>query len=156
MKSAIKMTSCFFLVVYVNVNDTLQMKGLIGGNSMYTISDLTNEFNMTTRTIRYYEELGMLHPKRTNSGQRIFSKMDRSKMKLIIRGKRLDFSLKDIKEMIIMFDIDSTGQRQLETSLIYGMKKMTEIDEKILRLELMKLELEELQTEFTKLLNNGR
>ncbi|GEK32780.1 MerR family transcriptional regulator [Kurthia sibirica] len=121
---------------------------------MYSITELAKEFDMTTRTIRYYEELGMLNPQRTASGQRVFSKVDRSKMKLILRGKRLGFSLKDIKEMVMLFDTDSTGQQQLKTTLIFGEKKLQEIDDQVANLLLLKKEIEEFQRQFTEQLNN--
>ncbi len=60
----------------------------------YTISELAKEFEISTRTIRYYEEIGLLNPERTKGNQRIFSRKDRAKLKLILRGKRLGFSLR--------------------------------------------------------------
>lgn len=53
----------------------------------YTISELAKEFNITPRTIRYYEELGFFKPERTPGGQRIFTNKERARLKLIFRGK---------------------------------------------------------------------
>lgn len=103
----------------------------------YTISELAKEFEISTRTIRYYEEVGLLSPKRTSSNQRIFTKKDRAKLKLILRGKRLGFSLEEIKEMIEMYDVAGEPE-QIKLTLKYGDKKLKEIDEKIKELELLK------------------
>jgi DNA-binding transcriptional MerR regulator len=70
--------------------------------SSYSIRDLASEFDVTTRTIRYYEEKGLLSPKR-NGSQRIYSPSDRTKLKLILRGKRLGFSLDESAEIILMY-----------------------------------------------------
>ena len=69
----------------------------------YTISDLAKEFGVTTRTIRFYEAEGMISP--TRDGQRrIFSGRDRTRLKLILRGKRIGFTLAEIREIVDMYD----------------------------------------------------
>ena len=103
----------------------------------YTISELAKEFDISTRTIRYYEEVGLLSPKRTSGNQRIFTRKDRAKLKLILRGKRLGFSLEEIKEMIEMYDVAGEPE-QIRLTLKYGDKKLKEIEEKIKELELLK------------------
>ncbi|WP_456330574.1 MerR family transcriptional regulator [Archaeoglobus sp.] len=103
----------------------------------YTISELAREFEISTRTIRYYEEIGLLNPERTKGNQRIFSKKDRAKLKLILRGKRLGFSLEEIREMIEMYDVAGEPE-QIRLTLKYGEKKLREIEEKIRELELLK------------------
>ncbi len=106
----------------------------------YTISELAREFDISTRTIRYYEEVGLLSPKRTSGNQRIFTRKDRAKLKLILRGKRLGFSLEEIKEMIEMYDVAGEPE-QIRLTLKYGDKKLREIEEKIKELELLKEDL---------------
>ncbi len=106
----------------------------------YTISELAREFDISTRTIRYYEEVGLLSPKRTAGNQRIFTRKDRAKLKLILRGKRLGFSLDEIKEMIEMYDVAGEPE-QIRLTLKYGEKKLKEIEEKIKELELLKEDL---------------
>lgn len=78
----------------------------------YSISDLAKEFDITTRTIRFYEEAGMLEPER-NGQTRIYSDEDRVKLKLILRGKRLGFSLAESRELIEMYDPTSDNAKQL-------------------------------------------
>lgn len=114
----------------------------------YTISDLAAEFDISTRTIRYYEEFGLLHPERTNSGLRIYDKKDRTRLRLIIRGKRLGFSLEEIKEMIDLFDLDRTGKRQLERTIQYGNQKIAEVTERINDLLQLRDELTDLKEQF--------
>lgn len=106
----------------------------------YTISELAREFEISTRTIRYYEEIGLLNPERTPGNQRIFSRKDRAKLKLILRGRRLGFSLEEIREMIEMYDVAGEPE-QIRLTLKYGEKKLKEIEEKIRELELLREDL---------------
>lgn len=99
--------------------------------TQYMISQLADEFDISTRTIRYYEEMGLIHPTRTDGGQRIYSKKDRTVLRLILRGKRFGFSLEEIKEMISIFDLDRTGRKQLEVTIDFGKSKVSEVNAKI-------------------------
>ncbi|AKM18790.1 Putative acyl-CoA dehydrogenase AidB [Geobacillus sp. 12AMOR1] len=110
----------------------------------FTISDLAQEFDVSTRTIRYYEERGLLSPIRTESGQRLYTKKERAKLKLILRGKRFGFSLDEIHEMIALFDEDRTGKKQLEKTVEYGRRKLKEVSERIEDLLQLKAEMEAL------------
>ncbi len=69
----------------------------------YGITELTREFGVSTRTIRFYEDEGMLHPVR-DGRHRLFHPRDRIRLKLILRGKRLGLSLAEIREIIDMYD----------------------------------------------------
>lgn len=69
----------------------------------FTISDLAREFGITPRTIRYYEDQGLLHPRREGR-VRVYDRADRARLKLTLRGKRLGLSLAQIKELIDMYD----------------------------------------------------
>ena len=82
-------------------------------NKSYSIRDLTSEFDVTRRTVRYYEEKGLLNPKRQGV-QRVYSPSDRTKLKLILRGKRLGFSLNESAEIILMYGSPEKNQHQLE------------------------------------------
>ncbi|KOP77876.1 MerR family transcriptional regulator [Lysinibacillus sp. FJAT-14745] len=115
---------------------------------MKTIQEVAKRFNVSTRTIRYYEELGLLNPDRSSTNQRTFSKKELAKLKLIFRGKRYGFSLEEIKEMVLLFDYDRTGIQQLERTVEYGEQKIQEIDSKIAELAQMKSELQQLQGVF--------
>lgn len=69
---------------------------------LYTITQLTQEFAITTRTLRFYEAQGLLSPQRRGR-QRLYTPADRTRLKLILRGKRLGFSLAEISEIIEMY-----------------------------------------------------
>ena len=85
-------------------------------SSTYTISELAKEFNVTTRTIRYYEDQGLLSPSREGIN-RVFTQRDRVRLKLALRGKRLGFSLSEIRELFELYDISRDERRQLEEFL---------------------------------------
>ena len=72
----------------------------------YSISDLAQEFDLTTRAIRFYEDMGLLQPTRQGSGgrTRVYSPRDRTRLRLILRGKRLGLSLVEAKEIIDLYD----------------------------------------------------
>ncbi|MDB5926012.1 MAG: putative transcriptional regulator [Betaproteobacteria bacterium] len=82
----------------------------------YTISDLAREFAVTTRTIRYYEDRGLLTPARQRL-VRVFSSRDRVRLKLALRGKRLGFSLREIKELFQLYDSARDERQQLSAFL---------------------------------------
>ncbi|MGD6968620.1 MerR family transcriptional regulator [Rossellomorea vietnamensis] len=116
----------------------------------YSISDLAEEFKLTTRTIRYYEELDLLTPARDDGGRRVYSRKEYARLKLILRGKRFGFSLDEIKEMIHLFDRDRSGRAQLERTIEYGNQRIEEVSGRIRELENMKHDLEKLRDDFVK------
>ncbi len=79
----------------------------------YGIGDLAREFDVTTRTIRFYEDKGLIVPAR-HGQRRVYSGRDRVRLKLIMRGKRLGFSLEEVRQMIDLYDEDKTEVAQLE------------------------------------------
>jgi DNA-binding transcriptional MerR regulator len=83
----------------------------------FTIGELADEFDITTRTIRFYEARGLLVPARFRSN-RAYSRRDRARLKLILRGKNLGFSLEDIAEYLSLYDSDP-GQ-VTQTKLLLG------------------------------------
>ena len=121
---------------------------------MKTIREAAEEFGMTTRTIRYYEELGMLKPERLKNRQRVYSNAEIAKLKLIDRGKKYGFTLDEIKEMVLLFDVDRSGKKQLERTIEYGRKQIGVMEERIEELEAMKKEMEFLLDEFSVKLEN--
>ncbi|HHF2917266.1 MerR family DNA-binding transcriptional regulator [Vibrio sp. VGrn 2] len=76
----------------------------------FKISELAKEFDITTRSIRFYEDLGLLTPERKGN-TRIYNGRDRIRLKLILRGKRLGFSLADIKELFELYDTDQSTEQ---------------------------------------------
>ncbi len=92
----------------------------------YSISDLAREFDVTTRTIRFYEEKGLLNPNR-NGTRRIYSPADRTKLRLILRGKRLGLRLDESAEIILMYGSPGNNRKQLEKLISTIRKKRTEL-----------------------------
>ena len=85
-------------------------------SSTYTISELAKEFDITTRTIRFYEDQGLLSPRREGS-TRIFSSRDRVRLKLALRSKRLGFSIAEIRELFELYDVSRDERKQLDEFL---------------------------------------
>ena len=72
----------------------------------YTISDLAKEFDLTTRAIRFYEDMGLLQPERSGTGgrNRVYSSRDRARLRLTLRAKRLGLTLTEAKEILDLYD----------------------------------------------------
>lgn len=107
----------------------------------YSISELAREFDITTRTIRFYEEAGMLEPER-NGQTRIYSDRDRVKLKLILRGKRLGFSLAESRELIEMYDPSSDNIPQLHALRHKIQQSRDALLQQLADIEVMKNELD--------------
>ena len=78
----------------------------------FTIAELAREFGVTTRTIRFYEDKNLISPERQGQ-RRVYSPRDRIRLRLIMRGKRLGFSLDEIAGMIDLYDVDPSETAQL-------------------------------------------
>ncbi len=87
----------------------------------FKISELANEFNLTTRSIRFYEDMGLIHPNREGKN-RVYHRRDKVRLQLILRGKRLGFSLAEIRELFELYD---TSQSNTQLN-----KMLTMIDDK--------------------------
>ena len=105
-------------------------------SSAYTISELSREFNVTTRTIRFYEDQGLLSPQRQGTN-RIFSQRDRVRLKLALRGKRLGFSLAEIRELFELYDISRDEKKQLEAFLVRLERRRSQLEQQREDIEVM-------------------
>lgn len=103
----------------------------------FTISQLAEEFDISTRTIRFYEEKGLIAPLRSKGNQRIYTRRDRARLKLILRGKRFGYSLDEISEMMGMNDIDMNESDQIKKALEFGDRKLAEIRTRVEELILL-------------------
>jgi DNA-binding transcriptional MerR regulator len=108
----------------------------------FSITELAREFDITTRTIRFYEDLGLLNPVREGQ-RRIYSPRDRVFLKLILRGKRLGFTLNESRTLIEMYDPNSDNQHQLLSMLKMLDDKELLLDQQLNDIKIMKLELQE-------------
>ncbi len=109
-------------------------------NKNYSISDLASEFDVTTRTIRFYEEKGFLKPKREGT-RRIYSPSERTKLRLILRGKRLGLSLDESAEIVLMYGSARNNRKQLEKLIARIRDKQVELKSQQKDLEFMLLDL---------------
>ena len=83
---------------------------------LFTITELAAEFDITSRTIRFYEDMGLLQPSRAGRN-RVDPQRDRTRLKLTLRGKRLGLSLQEIKQLVGMYDDESDAAPQLKAFL---------------------------------------
>lgn len=107
----------------------------------YSISDLARELDITTRAIRFYEEQGMLAPQRRGL-ERIYSVRDKVTLKLILRGKRIGFSLAECRELIELYDPSGGNQKQLRTMLGKIDERRGQLEQQLLDIQQMQLELD--------------
>jgi DNA-binding transcriptional MerR regulator len=111
-----------------------------------TIGDLAAEFALSPRAIRFYEDAGLLTPARAGT-TRIYTYRDRARLKLILRGKRLGFSLAAIKTFIDLYDADRTQQRQLAHTLAGVRDRIADLEQQLADLTLTLAELRDIETE---------
>jgi len=106
----------------------------------YSIRELADEFDVTTRTLRFYEEKGLLNPIRTNQ-TRTYSSSDRTRLRLILRGKRLGLTLEESSSIILMYDPDASNKDQLHSLINKIRDKRQQLIQQQKDLELMLLDL---------------
>ena len=107
---------------------------------LFAIADLAREFGISTRAIRFYETKGLLNPERVGS-TRVFRRRDRARLILILRGKRLGFSLRDISDYLSLYEADRTQRAQV--NLLVEM-----VDQ---RMDMLERQLTDLQTTLSEL-----
>ena len=121
-------------------------------DTFFTITELARELGVTPRTIRFYEDKDLLAPKRAGN-IRIYTKRDRARMVVIQRGKRLGFSLRDIKEYLDLYDMDPTQVEQMRMLLDRVKSRMDLLERQRLALEETIAELKVIEVETTEALN---
>lgn len=109
---------------------------------LYSISDLSKEFDVTTRAIRFYEDAGLLTPLRQGRS-RYYTVRDRTRLKLTLRGKRLGFSLNEIGEMFRLYDSEPGEVAQLNHILDKINEKMRLLERQLEDLHIVMQELQE-------------
>ena len=103
----------------------------------FTISDLAREFDLTTRAIRFYEDMGLLTPERSGPGgrNRVYSSRDRTRLKLTLRAKRLGLSLTEAKDIIDMYDSPRDTGPQLRKFLTILSEHRQQLEEQMAELQ---------------------
>jgi DNA-binding transcriptional MerR regulator len=96
---------------------------------IYSIAELAREFAITARTIRFYEDEGLIKPRRQGL-TRLYSAHDRTRLSWILRGKRLGFSLAEIKELLDLYQVDRTGVQQLRELLRRSRRHIADLERK--------------------------
>jgi len=112
--------------------------------SKYSISDLSKEFDITTRSIRFYEDQGLITPAR--KGQtRIYNQRDKVRLKLILRGKRLGFSLAETGRLFELYDVDKTSATQLSSMMTLITQKKDDLKQQLEDINAVLIELNDLE-----------
>jgi DNA-binding transcriptional MerR regulator len=103
----------------------------------YTISDLAKEFDLTTRAMRFYEDMGLLQPQREGAGgrNRVYTARDRTRLKLTLRAKRLGLSLTEAKDIIDMYDSPRDTGPQLRKFLAILAQHRAQLEEQMTELQ---------------------
>jgi len=119
----------------------------------FTISQLSKEFAITTRSIRFYEDQGLLSPQRDGQ-KRIYSSHDRTWLKLICRGKRLGLSLAEIRQILDMYDSSASNNDQQLLAFINKIKlRKAALEQQMLDISALKKELDEAEKRCKKALS---
>ncbi|GLX79864.1 MerR family transcriptional regulator [Thalassotalea insulae] len=106
----------------------------------YSIGELAKEFDITTRSIRFYEDQQLIHP--TRKGQtRIYNQRDKVRLKLILRGKRLGFSLAETGRLFELYDADKSSATQLNTIMDLIAQKKTDLNQQLEDIQAVLIEL---------------
>lgn len=107
----------------------------------WSIGQLARELGISTRSIRFYEEKGLLSPARTNGGHRIYDKRDRTRLKLILRGKRFGLSLEQCADILGLASLEPDEASQIKKALRYGEGILADLERRLADLMAMKREL---------------
>lgn len=110
----------------------------------FTIGELAKEFDITPRSIRFYEEQGLITPSRTGRN-RIYNNKDRVRLKLILRGKRLGFSLAEVNNLFELYDTNPDSAIQLETMLSMTDQKRAVLRQQLEDIQMLMGELDEVE-----------
>ena len=113
---------------------------------LFTIGELAADFALSPRAIRFYEDQGLLAPERVGV-QRVYTKRDRARLQLILRGKRLGFSLADIREFLDLYDADRTKHRQMSMTLQRTRARITDLEQQLEDITITLAELRDMEAE---------
>ncbi|WP_420834819.1 MerR family transcriptional regulator [Pseudidiomarina sediminum] len=120
------------------------MQVKMNDSTTYSIGELAREFDITTRSIRFYEDQGLLTPQR--QGQtRLYTNKHRVRLKLILRGKRLGFSLSETKRLFDLYDVENSSIRQLDTILELIEEKRASLHQQLEDIKVLLVELGNLE-----------
>lgn len=113
---------------------------------LFTIGELAAEFSLSPRAIRFYEDQGLIAPQRAGT-TRVYTKRDRARLQLILRGKRLGFSLSDIGEFLNLYDADRSRRRQMALTLERTRARIRDLEQQLEDITLTLAELRDMEAE---------
>jgi DNA-binding transcriptional MerR regulator len=119
----------------------------------YSIGELSKYFDITPRSIRFYEEQNLLEPVR-NGQARIYHAKDKVRLKLILRGKRLGFSLAEIRKLFALYDTNPNSAAQLQTMLLLTEQKRAVLEQQLNDIQMLMNELNDVEARCKEELND--
>lgn len=127
------------------LHDKVHVMSTSENETTFAIGELAREFDITPRSIRFYEEQGLLSPTRTGQN-RVYLNKDRVRLKLILRGKRLGFSLAEVKTLFDMYDSNPNSAVQLEAMLEMSEQKRAVLNQQLEDIQMLMTELDDVET----------
>ena len=124
-------------------------------DTVLTIREMCDAFDVTPRALRFYEAKELLFPMRQGQ-KRLYSRRDRARLKLILRGKRFGFSLEDIRQLLDLYDVDDTHETQLAETLDAARKRLADMEQQRDELDQAIAELDEMIAQNTETLSKLR
>ena len=115
-------------------------------SEFWSVTQLANELGITARTVRFYEDKGLITPRRAGNN-RIYTLRDRARMILILRGKKLGFSLREIKDYLDLYAVDPTGARQLRALQRAVQSRISQLEDQRMALEQTLIDLHEVESQ---------
>jgi len=112
-------------------------KRLVDGaptDTFFTVTELARDLAITPRTVRFYEDKGLISPRRAGT-MRVYTKRDRARMVLILRGKRLGFGLREIRDYLDLYDIDPSQSEQMRMLLVRVRERLETLEDQRLALD---------------------
>ena len=130
------------------VNKLTYREAQMAAGRFWTVTSLAEELGITPRTVRFYEDKGLIAPERAGT-TRVYTARDRARMVLILRGKRLGFSLREIRDFLDLYDVDPAHTEQMRALLDAVRHRIADLEEQsaALALSLDELREMEMQTE---------
>ena len=109
------------------MNSATKVETLANREAVYRIGELSKEFDVTLRTLRFYEDKGLLSPRRIGN-TRLYSRADRTRLKLILRGKRFGFSLEEIRQLLDLYHVGDQQVTQLTKTYEIARERLADME----------------------------
>jgi DNA-binding transcriptional MerR regulator len=116
------------------------------GEELRGIQQISDELGITPRTLRFYEDKGLIEPRRVGT-TRIYTRRETGRMQLILRGKRLGFSIREIKQFLDLYDADPQHVEQMRVLAARVRERITELEQQKIALEKTLVELQQIERE---------